>query len=440
MDKPLPNNKAVEATLIADIFLSNDIMVDCIGTLKAEDFYYKPHEIIYSTLLGLYKKNIPLDLPIFINNIKKETLSSIGGITYLTEIVGSEVSTYNYKEYIKIINNLSIKREVIKACNEAMSMAYGEETDIRNVIDSLETKILNTSDIDEEKTANSEDLMIESINIIENGYKNGGQLLGTSTGFKALDNAINGFVKGDLVIIAARPSMGKTALSMEMLNKLDPDKKGAIFEMEMTKGKLGIRMLAPRTYINPQNLSKGLIKDTDFKVILKEAGEIAFKNNIFINCRTRLSVAEIGAEAKKIKIRNGLDIVFIDHIGKVRPDNPKATKNDQIGQISDGLKNMAMDLDICCVVLSQLNRDVEKRPDKHPVMSDLRDSGCIEQDADEILMLYRDDYYAESEGRQSKNPGVLEILVAKNRDGFRGALKLYYNTNYQIISEQPIFH
>ncbi|MCB2296130.1 DnaB-like helicase C-terminal domain-containing protein [Clostridium algoriphilum] len=165
-------------------------------------------------------------------------------------------------------------------------------------------------------------------------------------------------------------------------------------------------------------MSKGLIKDTDFNVTPKEAGEIAFKNNVFINCRTRLSVAEIRAEAKKIKIQNGLDVVFIDHIGKVRPDKLKATKNDQIGQISEGLKNMAMDLDICCVVLSQLNREVEKRSNKRPIMSDLRDSGCIEQDADEILMLYRDDYYEGRENRPSKSPGLLEILVAKNRDGF----------------------
>ena len=440
MDKPLPNNKAIEIALIANIFLNNDIIADCIGSLKESDFYYKSHKIIYSKLLGLYKKSIPIDLLIFINSISEEILKSIGGITHLTEIIGSEVSAANYTEYIKTIKNLSIKREVIKSCNEAVTMAYREETDIRGVIDTLETKILNTSDINEEKTVNLEELMSTTINLIENGYKNGGQLLGTTTGYRLIDNAINGFVKGDLLIIAARPSMGKTALSMEMLNKLPPEKKGLIFEMEMPKGKLGIRMLAPRTYINPQNLSKGIIKDTDFNVILKEAGEIVFKNNVFINCRTRLSVAEIRAEAKKIKIQNGLDVVFIDHIGKVRPDNPKATKNDQIGQISEGFKNMAMDLDICCVVLSQLNREVEKRTDKHPIMSDLRDSGCIEQDADEILMLYRDDYYAEREGRISKRPGLLEVLVAKNRDGIVGAIKLYYNTNYQIISDRPILY
>jgi len=440
MDKPLPSDRAVEIALIANIFLNNDIIADCIGMLKTSDFYYNPYKIIYSKLLELYKRGIPIDLLIFKNSISEETLNIIGGITHISEIINSEVSTANYIEYIKTIKNLSTRREVIKACHEALNMAYAEEIDIRDVIDTLETKVLNTSDINKEKTVDLEELMSTSINFIEDGYKSGGQLLGTTTGYKSLDNAINGFVKGDLCIIAARPSMGKTALSMEMLNKLPNGKNGLIFEMEMPKGKLGIRMLASRTYINPQDLSKGLIKDNDFKVILKEASAMACKNNVFINCRTGLSVLEIRAEAKKIKIQNGLDVVFIDHIGKVRSDNPKATTTDQIGQISEGLKNMAMDLDICCVVLSQLNREVERRTDRHPIMSDLRDSGCIEQDADQILMLYRDDYYAEQLGRKSKSPGVLEVLVAKNRDGFVGKLRLYYNANYQIISEQPIFH
>ncbi|MBW9148808.1 hypothetical protein K2F40_07520 [Clostridium sp. CM028] len=157
-------------------------------------------------------------------------------------------------------------------------MVYGENIDIRDVIATLETKMFSASDMYEEKTVNLEELMTQSIDLIDNGYKNGGQLLGTTTGYKPLDNAINGFVKGDLRIIAVRPSMGKTALSMEMLNKLPPGKKGLIFEIEMPKGKLGIRMLAPRTCINQQDLSKGLIKDTDFSVIQKEAEKMAFKN------------------------------------------------------------------------------------------------------------------------------------------------------------------
>ena len=209
-DKPLPSNKGVEVSLIANIFMKNDLMADCIGSLQAKDFYYNSNQIIYAKLEELYKKSIPIDLTIFLNNLNKDKIESIGGITYLSEIIGSEASINNYKEYIKIIKNLSTKRTVIRECTVALGEAYDEDIDIQEVIGTLETKMLNTSTTDvENRTVNLQELMSESIDLIEFGYKNGGQLLGTHTGYKALDNAINGFVKGDLVIIAARPSMGR---------------------------------------------------------------------------------------------------------------------------------------------------------------------------------------------------------------------------------------
>lgn len=437
-DKPLPNNKSVEMALIADIFKKNDIMADCIGKLKPNDFYYKPHENIYSKLMDLYKKSISIDLITFTNNINKETLKGVGGITYLSEIIASEAITSNFKQYLNIIKELSVKRELIKACQNALSEVYSEEIEAKSVIDTLETKLMNTGDTEENKTINLEKLMQDSISLIEDGYKSGGKITGITTGYRRMDNAINGFMKGDLVVIAARPSMGKTALVMNILNNFPIENKAALFEMEMSQGKLGIRMLAPKTLINSNDLSRGQIKDEYFNLILQKANEISLKNNVYINCKAGLSVSEIKAECKKIKIQNDLQLIFIDHIGKIKPDNLKDTKNNQIGQISEGLKNMAKDLDICVVVLSQLNRAVEARQDKRPMLSDLRDSGNIEQDADAILMLYREDYYAERENTQSKTPGVLEIMVAKNRDGQAGLIKLFYNTKYQIITEKPL--
>lgn len=435
--KPLPNSKDTEKGLISSIFLRNDIIADTIGVLKTSDFYYKPHEIIYSKLIELYKKNIPIDIITFSNSVEQEVLQSIGGITYLSEVVGSGISAANYKAHIKIIKNLSIKRDLIKVCEETLKNAYKEDLEPKGIIDTLESKLLNASDFEEGKTVNTSQLMEETITLIENGYNNGGKLTGITTGFKPIDNATNGFIKGDLMVIAARPSMGKTALVMNMLNKFPIENKAALFEMEMTTEKLGIRMLAPRILLNSRDLSRGQIKVSDFNLMMEKASEIAAKDNVFINCKAGLSITEIKAEAKKIKLQHGLDIVFIDHIGKIRPDNLKATRNDQVGQISEGLKNLAKDLNVCVVALSQLNRAVEQRSDKHPTMSDLRDSGNIEQDADEILMLYRDEYYKKE---KSKSPGILEIFIAKNRDGEAGLIKLSYNTNYQIITETPIFN
>lgn len=434
--KPLPNSKETEKDLLSSIFLRSDIILDTIGILKANDFYYKPHEIIYSKLIELYKKDIPADITTFVNYISKEQFASIGGITYLSQIVSSAASPSNYKAYIGIIKELSNRRCLIKACEEALQKSYKKEIEARYIIDDLESKLLNTNDFEEEKTISASELMNSTITLIEERYNNGGKLPGVTTGYKKIDSATNGFIKGDLMVIAARPSMGKTALIINMLNRLPKENKAMLFELEMSPEKLGLRMLSPKALLNSRNLSRGQIEGSDFGLIMKKSGEIALKNNIFINCKAGLSVAEIKAEAKKIKIKHGLSIIFVDHLGKVKPANPKATRNDQIGQISEDLKNLAKDLDICVVALSQLNRAVEGRPDKRPTLSDLRDSGNIEQDADEILLLYRDDYYAERENRESESPKELEIMVAKNRDGEVGLIKLLYDTKYQLISEK----
>lgn len=437
LDKPLPTNIGAEKEFLSMILKDNDILAEAIGQLRPGDFSIKPHFVIYKKLLQMYSKNIPIDLTTVANSFGTEILQSIGGVTYLSELYTAAISTAGFKQYIRIIKDLSNKRKIIKSCIEAVENAYEKDAETKNIIDKLENCFISMNEYEQESTINSYELMDSTINLIEENYKNGGRITGISTGYKPLDNAINGLIKQDLVLIAARPSMGKTALTMNIISNIPKEYNVMLFELEMSKEKLGIRMLAPKALINPQNLARGKIRDRDFAVITTKANEIVSKNNFFLNCKSGLSLGEIRAEAKKIKIKHGLDVIFIDHIGKIKPNNPRASRNDQIGQISEGLKNLAKDLDVCVVALSQLNRDCEKRPDKHPQLSDLRDSGNLEQDADSILFLYRDDYYADRENRDSEKPGVLEIMVAKNRDGEVGLLELTYNTDYQIITEKP---
>lgn len=437
MNKPLPSNKQIECAYIGCIFLKPDILVDSIGILQPQDFFFKPNEIIFSKLLELYKSNTPIDLTIFANSIGKSQLKNIGGITYISEIIGSEISCTNHKQYMKIIKDLSNKRQIINSCNKALENAYDDESKVEDILQDIGTEFMNVGNVEEgEKTVNAFELMESTVNLIEEGIKNGGETTGITTGYKPLDKLTNGFMKGDLVVIAGRPSCGKTALTLNIMNKLPEKSKVALFEMEMSKEKLGIRLLAPKTLIDSQSLVKGKIEDKGISLVINRANQISSKDNMFINCKAGRSIAEIRAEAKKIKIQHGLDVIFVDHIGLVRPDNPRASRNDQVGQISADLKRLAKDLDVCVVALSQLNRGVEARQDKHPMMSDLRDSGNIEQDADTILMLYRDDYYAERENRPSKKPNILEIMAAKNRDGSVGLIELMYNTQYQLITEK----
>ncbi|RXI60144.1 replicative DNA helicase [Clostridium tetani] len=441
LNQPLPNDKIVEITFLSNIFNKNDIMVEAIGTLKPIDFYYKPNEIIFSKMLELYTKNIPLDVITLSNNIDRELLKSIGGVTYLSEVMTYASNTANYKTYIKLIKDLSDKRQIIISCQDALSEALESNTDTKQIINKLENTFININKEEEqESTVNSSELMESTVIAIEEGYKRGGVIPGITTGYIPLDNATNGFNKEDLFVIAARPSMGKTALTLNILNKLPQQYNAMLFELEMSKEKLGMRLLAPKILRNSRDLARGKVNDKDFEVIIRKCSEIAAKNNIFINTKPNLSINEIRAEAKKVKIKYGLDIIFVDHIGKIRPDNTKSSRNDQIGQICNGLKAIAKELNVCVVILSQLNRACEQRYNKRPMLSDLRDSGNIEQDADQIIFLYRDDYYAEREGRESSKPEIMEILIAKNRDGEAGIIELYYNTEYQIITEKSIFN
>lgn len=438
INKPLPHNSMVEKELLSMIIQKNDIFAELIGMLVPEDFYVGIHSMIYKKMLSLYSRDVPIDVQTIVNNIDRDTLQSIGGVTFLADLSVAAISTANYKHYAKMIKNSSHKRKIIKGCMEAMATAF-DDTDVEplKIVDDLENKFITMNSHEQEGTVNAFELMESTIDLIEDGYKNGGKTTGITTGYKSLDKAINGLIKKDFLLIAARPSMGKTALIMNIANNIPKTSNIMIFELEMSKEKLGIRLLAPKTLKNPMDLAKGNIKDNDFELLTKRASEISDKNNIYLNCKGGLSLAELRSESKKIKIKHGLDIIIIDHIGKIKPDNLKASRNDQVGQISEGLKNLAKELDACVIALSQLNRECEKRADKHPQLSDLRDSGNLEQDADAIMFLYRDDYYAVRENRESDSPGVMDILIAKNRDGEVSRVELSYNTDYQRITEVP---
>jgi len=439
MSKALPSCIEAEKALISCIFLNNDIVAEIIDQLQDDDFYYTGNKVIYKKALELYKKNIPIDILTVSKSMDQGLLRSIGGITYLTEIAASEFKAANYKTYKRMIKEAANKRRLIEACNEALNRAYSDETEVKTIVSIIQDSITSMSLSERNKTINAAEFMEKTLNCIEQNYNNGGNITGISTGYYPIDKATNGFLKGDLMVIAARPSMGKTALILNMLIRLTEDKKGCIFEMEMSEEKLGVRMLAAKTVLECQSLGRGQIKENDFSRLLSKCNEMAEKDNIFINCKSCMTVNEIRAEVKKLKIKQGLDVIFIDHLGKIKPDNIRATRNDQVGQITEGLKNLAKDLNVCVVVLSQLSRGCEARHDKRPMLSDLRDSGNIEQDADQVLLLYRDDYYAEREHRVSLKPGILDVMVAKNRDGEVGLIDLSYNTKYQIITEKPLF-
>lgn len=436
MIKKLPSNLQVEEDLVGYLIKDSKRIIDVIDILKPSDFYGVLSRTLYESICKMYKKDIPIDLTTVLENIGVEKIKSIGGITKVSQIV-SQAFGSNVQAYAKIIKKLSTKRQIIISCTKAIEEAYTEQQEPIGIINKLESSFIDTG-IDKEGTYTIGEVLLDTVNTVEANFRNGGKITGVSTGYKKLDNAINGLVKKDLIILAARPSMGKTAMMLNIAKNIDRQNKVAIFELEMSKEKLGNRLLSAKTAIDSKNLSRGKIKEGDFERILAASSNYEAKNNIFINTNSSMSILDIKTECKRLKLKYGLDVIFIDHLGYLKPITPNAPRVQQVGDITKQAKAIAKELDVCVVLLSQLSRAVEQRQDKHPQLSDLRDSGNIEEDTDTVLFLYRDDYYAEREQRESQKPGVVQVAVAKNRDGEAGWLDLNFLGEYQLIVEEDI--
>ncbi|MBA4509768.1 replicative DNA helicase [Clostridium sporogenes] len=431
-NKALPHDLQIETNLLGAMILDNKKIIDAFELIE-NDFYNASNKILFKTIIEMYKKDIDIDIAT-LSNVLGDKLQGIGGITKLAEITSSAFST-NVKSYVKILKELSLKRNIIASCNKAIKQAYSK-SDSKDILNEMQSSFIEQVVASKEKTCTITETLLSTTESIEENHKNGGKITGISTGYRKLDNAINGLVKKDVIVIAARPSMGKTAFALNILKNLNRENKAVLFELEMSKEKLGARLLAAKAGINATDLPRGNIKESDFTKMMKVANHYSLKDNLYINDNNSMTIYDIKAECKRLKITHGLDIVVIDHLGYIKPVNPNLPKVQQIGEITKEGKTIAKELDVTVIFLSQLSRAVETRPDKHPQLSDLRDSGNIEEDADTVLFLYRDDYYAERERRESEKPGCIEIGIGKQRDGEAGWLDLKFIKEYQLITEE----
>jgi len=428
----MPQDIAAERIVLAEIIKNNDTITELMDIVKDTDFYKTSHSILYTNMICMFTKDIPIEVESLFNFMGQDKISAIGGITYISQLISTEL-TNNSLFYAKIVKEKSDKRKIIRSCTQAIEKAY-ENTETSEIIEDIENSFISFQNMEQEKTVNSEELMYTVMSDIDRKFKSGSEIPGVSTGFKNLDKSTNGYQKGDLWLIAARPSMGKTLLNLNLLANLPKGNNALMFELEMVKEKIGNRLLAARSKVHSKILARGKLTENEFKDVSFYCNEIAQKDNIYLNCKTGIGLGYIRSEAKKIKLKFGLDVIFVDHIGLLKGSN-KNNRNLEIGELTTGLKAIAKDLEVCVVCLSQLSRACEMRGDKHPMLSDLRDSGNLEQDADTVIMLYRDDYYAERENRESTTPNTLEAFIAKNRDGEVGGLEFYCDLEKQFIGE-----
>lgn len=425
--RSLPHNIEAEQTVIGAMILSRNAIDEALGAITGSDFYAKEHQIVFNAIEDLITNLTPVDMTSLTTHlVEKNELDSVGGVEYLTSISQSVFSSANINYYLDIVLEKALLRRLIDVSEKIASKGYEGIESTNDLIQDAEKDILEvtrnrrTSDF-----KNSKEIIKEvHDNLVELGRNKEG-LTGTPTGFDEIDKLTNGFQQGDLIILAARPSVGKTAFALNLAqNAAHLGKKPvAIFSLEMGADQLLKRMLSSAGRIEGNKLRNGQLTDEDWLKYSK-ASTILSNDPIYIDDTPGIKVMEIASKCRKLEREQGLSLIVIDYLQLITgSDRSRESRQVEVSEISRSLKGLARELKVPVVALSQLSRNVESRTDKRPMMSDLRESGAIEQDADIVAFLYRDDYYTKDD---SEAPGIVEVIFGKHRNGATGDIKLSF--------------
>ena len=408
-----------------------DAVIAAIEVLKPEDFYREDNKTIYTAVLSLYNRAEPID----IITLKSELTSmgkfdSIGGLEYLAELPEKVPTTANVDKYIKIVEEKSILRNLIKTANEIITLGYDPTEDVENIMDGAEKKIFDIMQSKNQKGYTPiKDILVETFSQLEQLYNQKQHITGVPTGFADLDYKTAGFHGSDLVLVAARPAMGKSAFALNIATNAAVRAKVpvAIFSLEMSKEQMVNRILCSEAMVDSNKVRTGKLDEQDWAKLASALGPLS-EAEIYIDDTPGISVMEIRAKCRKLKLEKGLGMVVIDYLQLITASNNRraGSREQEIAEISRSLKILAKELDIPVIALSQLSRAPEQRPDHRPMLSDLRESGSIEQDADKVIFLYRDDYYNED----SEKKNIAEVIIAKHRAGSTGTIELLWLGNY----------
>lgn len=430
-----PHSVESEQSILGSIILDKDAVITVAETINPSDFYKEAHKIIYESMLKLNSNNEPIDLITLIEELRKEGyLDNVGGISYLTSLSTIVPTTSNVKYYANIVKEKSVMRQLIKASNEIINLGYDASTDVQEILDKAEKNIF---DISQEKA--SDDIqpislvLQDTFDMIERLCTEKSEVTGITTGFKDLNKKINGLQRTDLILLAARPAMGKTAFSLNLVQNaaLKGDASVAVFSLEMSKEQLVQRMLSAQSNVELSKIKTGTLGESDWPRII-DAMAVLSEANIFIDDSPGIKISEIRSKCRRLKIEKGLDLILIDYLQLMEGEGKNENRQQEIAKISRSLKVLAKELDCPVVALSQLSRSPELRKDHRPILSDLRESGSIEQDADIVMFLYRDEYYHDDS--EKKNIG--EVIVAKNRHGETGNVELVWFGQVQKFADK----
>ncbi|ADL54016.1 replicative DNA helicase [Clostridium cellulovorans] len=433
--RTLPQNIEAEQSVLASMINDKEATAEAAQELSAEDFYRESHKVIFTGIVELFFRDIPIDMITLIEHLKStDKLEASGGISYISTLSTSIASTANVHSYIKIVKDKAVLRRLIKVANEITEDSYTKQNDVAKVMDSAEKKIF---DIAQNKTRNDYEpiasVLSRSFEQLEYVANNSGGLTGVPSGFTALDGMTSGFQKSDMILIAARPSMGKTtfALNLAQHAAIRENKSIVIFSLEMSKEQLVQKLLCAEANIDMVAFRNGSLDDKSWDNIAKAAGPLG-ASKIFIDDTAGVSVMEMRSKCRRIKLEHGIDMVLIDYLQLMSGSGE--SRQQEVSEISRSIKALAKEMQCPVIALSQLSRAPEQRADHRPMLSDLRESGSIEQDADVVMFLYRDEYY----NKESEDKGVAECIIAKQRNGPVGTVKLNWAGQYsKFIDPEP---
>ena len=422
-----PQNLEAEQSILGGILLDNHAINSVLEILETRDFYSEAHRKLFTAIVELSERNEPIDLITLSSCLRdKKHLDAAGGTSYLASLVDNVPSAANIAYYAKIVKEKAILRGLIGTATEILTKSYDAGADVDRVLDEAEHAIF---EISENKIRPAffpiKSIIKDSFKTIERLYERKELITGVPTGFERIDDLTSGLQKSDLIIIAGRPSMGKTAFALNIAQHaaIEVNIPVAVFSLEMAKEQLALRMLASEAKVDSQRLRKGFLGEMDWPKLTTAAGNLS-EAPIFIDDTPAITVLEMKAKSRRLKADTGLGLIILDYLQLMRSGGYKESREQEISEISRSLKALAKELCVPVVALSQLNRKVEDRTNRRPQMADLRESGAIEQDADLIAFIYRDEVYNKSEDNPEK--GMAEIIIGKQRNGPTGVVKLAF--------------
>ena len=438
-DKMVPHNVEAEQAVLGALLIDPEAIYRVNTFLQAEDFYVTKHQWMYTSMSALHERGEAVDFVTLCDDLeRREQLAEMGGAAYITSLINATPTALNVEHYARIVERTSTLRRLIGAAGEIAALAYEDTDEVDEVVDRAEQILFGVS----QKRITRDlmpirDIVSEYYDRIDYLFQHKGETIGVPTGFRQIDKLLGGLQKSDLIIVASRPGMGKTSLILSFAQNAARkySQRVAIFSLEMSAEQLVQRLIASETGIDSQRLRLGNLREDEWPLFIQATGALS-ETMIFIDDTPSISAMQLRTKARRLYAEHGLDLIIVDYLQLMQTDRRIENRVQEISLLSRSLKGLARELNIPVVVASQLSRAVEQRNDKHPMLSDLRESGSIEQDADVVVFIYRDDYYAP----ETDQPNIAEIIVSKHRNGPTGMVPLFFKKELAKFLEVEILH